>query len=136
MAEEEKVNELIDIKDLIDKDVYDVCVKYDLVNPINSVINNPGIISLDTHDFMDMLKEKPRAYYYGPIKDIELVKISDEKITTGIVQVIGNCDLTLKEVEDAMNDIRCQIPNECDIIMGTGFNKDLPETMIFALFGK
>lgn len=109
------------------------------VEGISEIINRPGIISLDFADITTVLKNKGNALMgigkaSGPNRAVEaarsaisspLLEVDINGATDAIVQIISDDQLTMKEVEDAMQEIRRASSTDIDIIQGTALNLDL-----------
>ena len=109
------------------------------VQGISEIISLPALINVDFADVRTVLQNKGTALMgigvaSGPNRAIEaarlaisspLLEIDINGATDAIVQITSDVDITLKEVEDVIAEIRSASSTEIDIIYGTGFNLDL-----------
>ena len=109
------------------------------VQGISEIISLPALINVDFADVRTVLQNKGTALMgigvaSGPNRAIEaarlaisspLLEIDINGATDAIVQITSDVDITLKEVEDVIAEIRSASSTEIDIIHGTGFNLDL-----------
>ena len=109
------------------------------VQGISEIINFPGLINVDFNDVKTVLKGKGTALMgigtgSGANRAVDaaraainspLLEIDINGATDAIVQITSDVDITLREVEDVMNEIRNASSTEIDLICGTGFNLDL-----------
>lgn len=109
------------------------------VQGISDIISLPGLINVDFADVKTVLKNKGTALMgigiaSGPNRAVEaarmaiqspLLEIDINGATDAIVQITSDADITMKEIEDVISEIRNASSTEIDIIHGTGFNLDL-----------
>lgn len=109
------------------------------VQGISEIISLPALINVDFADVRTVLQNKGTALMgigvaSGPNRAIEaarlaisspLLEIDINGATDAIIQITSDVDITLKEVEDVIAEIRSASSTEIDIIYGTGFNLDL-----------
>ena len=109
------------------------------VQGISEIIALPGLINVDFADVRTVLQGKGTALMgigvaSGPNRAVEaarlaisspLLEIDINGATDAIVQITSDVDITMKEIEDVLTEIRSASSTEIDIIHGTGFNLDL-----------
>ena len=109
------------------------------VQGISDIINLPGLINVDFADVRTVLKNKGTALMgigiaAGPNRGVEaareaisspLLEIDINGATDAIVQITSDKDITMREVEEIVAEIRNASSSEIEIIHGTGFNLDL-----------
>ena len=109
------------------------------VQGISDIINLPGLINVDFADVKAVLKNKGTALMgigiaAGPNRAIEaarmaiqspLLEIDINGATDAIIQITSDKEITMKEIEDIVSEIRNASSSEIDVIHGTGFNLDL-----------
>ena len=109
------------------------------VQGISEIIALPGLINVDFADVRTVLQGKGTALMgigvaSGPNRAVEaarlaisspLLEIDINGATDAIVQITSDVDITMKEIEDVLLEIRGASSTEIDIIHGTGFNLDL-----------
>ena len=109
------------------------------VQGISEIINFPGLMNVDFNDVKTVLKGKGTALMgigtgSGANRAVDaaraainspLLEIDINGATYAIVQITSYVDITLREVDDVMNEIRNASSTEIDLIVGTGFNLDL-----------
>ncbi len=114
------------------------------VQGISEIINFPGLINVDFNDVKTVLKGKGTALMgigtgSGANRAVDaaraainspLLEIDINGATDAIVQITSDVDITLREVDDVMNEIRNASSSEIDLICGTGFNLDLQGDII------
>lgn len=109
------------------------------VQGISDIITFPGLINVDFADVKTVLQGKGTALMgigiaSGPNRAVEaarmaisspLLEVDINGATDAIVQITSDEDITMKEVEDVISEIRNASSTEIEIIHGTGFNLDL-----------
>lgn len=109
------------------------------VQGISEIITLPGLINVDFADVKAVLQGKGTALMgigiaSGPNRAVEaareaisspLLEVDINGATDAIVQITSDADITMKEVEDVIAEIRNASSTEIDIIHGTGFNLEL-----------
>ncbi len=109
------------------------------VQGISEIINCSALVNVDFADVKTVLHDKGTALMgigvaSGPNRAIEatrlaisspLLEVDINGATDAIVQITSDVDITMKEVEDIIAEIRSASSTEIDIIYGTGFNLDL-----------
>ena len=109
------------------------------VQGISDIITLPGLINVDFADVKTVLQGKGTALMgigiaSGPNRAVEaareaisspLLEVDINGATDAIVQITSDADITMKEVEDVISEIRNASSTEIDIIHGTGFNLEL-----------
>lgn len=109
------------------------------VQGISEIITLPGLINVDFADVKAVLQGKGTALMgigiaSGPNRAVEaareaisspLLEVDINGATDAIVQITSDADITMKEVEDVISEIRNASSTEIDIIHGTGFNLEL-----------
>ena len=109
------------------------------VQGISDIINLPGLINVDFADVRTVLKNKGTALMgigiaAGPNRAVEaareaiqspLLEIDINGATDAIVQITSDKDITMREIEEIVAEIRNASSSEIEIIHGTGFNLDL-----------
>ncbi|MDD4243052.1 MAG: cell division protein FtsZ [Bacilli bacterium] len=109
------------------------------VQGISEIISLPGLINVDFADVRTVLQGKGTALMgigaaSGPNRAVDaariaisspLLEIDINGATDAIVQITSDVDITMKEIEDVISEIRSASSTEIDIIHGTGFNMDL-----------
>ena len=109
------------------------------VQGISDIISLPGHINVDFADVKNVLENKGTALMgigiaSGPNRAIEaarkaiqspLLEIDINGATDAIVQITSDSDITMKEVEDVVLEIRNASSTDINIIYGNGFNLDL-----------
>lgn len=109
------------------------------VQGISDIISLPGLINVDFADVKTVLQNKGTALMgigiaSGPNRAVEaarmaiqspLLEIDINGATDAIVQITSDPDITMKEIEDVVAEIRNASSTEIDVINGTGFNLDL-----------
>lgn len=109
------------------------------VQGISEIITLPGLINVDFADVKTVLQGKGTALMgigvgNGPNRAVEaarmaisspLLEVDINGATDAIVQITSDPDITMKEVEDVISEIRNASSTEIEIIHGTGFNLDL-----------
>lgn len=109
------------------------------VQGISEIISLPGLINVDFADVRTVLQGKGTALMgigvaSGPNRAVDaariaisspLLEIDINGATDAIVQITSDVDITMKEIEDVITEIRNASSTEIDIIHGTGFNMDL-----------
>ena len=106
------------------------------VQGISEIITLPGLINVD---LKNVLQGKGSALMgigiaSGPNRAIEaarlaisspLLEVDINGATDAIVEITSDVDITMKEVEDVISEIRNASSTDIDIICGTGFNLEL-----------
>ena len=106
------------------------------VQGISEIITLPGLINVDFADVKNVLQGKGSALMgigiaSGPNRAIEaarlaisspLLEVDINGATDAIVEITSDVDITMKEVEDVISEIRNASSTDIDIICGTGFN--------------
>lgn len=109
------------------------------VQGISEIITLPGLINVDFADVKNVLQGKGSALMgigiaSGPNRAIEaarlaisspLLEVDINGATDAIVEITSDVDITMKEVEDVISEIRNATSTDIDIICGTGFNLEL-----------
>ena len=109
------------------------------VQGISEIITLPGLINVDFADVRTVLQGKGTALMgigiaSGPNRAVEaarmaisspLLEVDINGATDAIVQITCDADITMKEVEDVISEIRNASSTEIEIIHGTGFNLEL-----------
>ena len=109
------------------------------VQSISEIITLPGLINVDFADVKNVLQGKGSALMgigiaSGPNRAIEaarlaisspLLEVDINGATDAIVEITSDVDITMKEVEDVISEIRNASSTDIDIICGTGFNLEL-----------
>ncbi len=109
------------------------------VQGISEIINCAAIVNVDFADVKTVLQNKGTALMgigvaSGPNRAVEatrlaisspLLEVDINGATDAIVQITSDVDITMREVEDIVAEIRSASSTEIDIIYGTGFNLDL-----------
>lgn len=109
------------------------------VQGISGIITLPGLINVDFADVKNVLQGKGSALMgigiaSGPNRAIEaarlaisspLLEVDINGATDAIVEITSDVDITMKEVEDVISEIRNASSTDIDIICGTGFNLEL-----------
>lgn len=109
------------------------------VQGISEIISLPGLVNVDFADVKTVLQNKGTALMgigvaSGPNRAVEaarlaisspLLEVDINGATDAIVQITSDVDITMREVEDVIAEIRSASSTEIDIIHGTGFNLDL-----------
>lgn len=109
------------------------------VQGISEIITLPGVINVDFADVKTVLQGKGTALMgigiaSGPNRAVEaarmaisspLLEVDINGATDAIVQITSDADITMKEVEDVISEIRNASSTEIEIIHGTGFNLEL-----------
>lgn len=109
------------------------------VQGISEIITLPGLINVDFADVKAVLQGKGSALMgigiaSGPNRAIEaarlaisspLLEVDINGATDAIVEITSDVDITMKEVEDVISEIRNASSTDIDIICGTGFNLEL-----------
>lgn len=109
------------------------------VQGISDIITLPGLINVDFADVRTVLQGKGTALMgigiaSGPNRAVEaarmaisspLLEVDINGATDAIVQITSDADITMKEVEDVISEIRNASSTEIEIIHGTGFNLEL-----------
>ena len=109
------------------------------VQGISEIITLPGLINVDFADVKNVLQGKGSALMgigiaSGPNRAIEaarlaisspLLEVDINGATDAIVEITSDVDITMKEVEDVISEIRNASSTDIDIIYGTGFNLEL-----------
>ena len=102
------------------------------VQGISEIITLPGLINVDFADVGSALMGIGIAS--GPNRAIEaarlaisspLLEVDINGATDAIVEITSDVDITMKEVEDVISEIRNASSTDIDIICGTGFNLEL-----------
>ena len=106
------------------------------VQGISEIITLPGLINVDFADVKNVLQGKGSALMgigiaSGPNRAIEaarlaisspLLEVDINGATDAIVEITSDVDITMKEVEDVISEIRNASSTDIDIICGTGCN--------------
>ena len=114
------------------------------VQGIAEIVTVPGLVNVDFADVRNVMKDKGTALMgigiaSGPNRAVEaarkairspLLEIDINGATDAIVFITSDVDITMKEVNDVMDEIRNASTQEMDIIYGTGFNIDLQGELI------
>ena len=109
------------------------------VQGISEIISLPALINVDFADVRTVLQNKGTALMgigvaSGPNRAIEaarlaisspLLEIDINGATDAIVQITSDKDITMREIEEIVAEIRNASSSEIEIIHGTGFNLDL-----------
>ena len=109
------------------------------VQGISEIITLPGLINVDFADVKNVLQGKGSSLMgigiaSGPNRAIEaarlaisspLLEVDINGATDAIVEITSDVDITMKEVEDVISEIRNASSTDIDIICGTGFNLEL-----------
>ena len=109
------------------------------VQGISDIISLPGLVNVDFADVRTVLKNKGTALMgigiaAGPNRAVEaareamqspLLEIDINGATDAIVQITSDKDITMREIEEILTEIRNASSSEIEIIHGTGFNLDL-----------
>ena len=109
------------------------------VQGISEIITLPGLINVDFADVKNVPQGKGSALMgigiaSGPNRAIEaarlaisspLLEVDINGATDAIVEITSDVDITMKEVEDVISEIRNASSTDIDIICGTGFNLEL-----------
>ena len=109
------------------------------VQGISEIITLPGLINVDFADVKNVLQGKGSALMgigiaSGPNRAIEAARLASSSpllevdingATDAIVEITSDVDITMKEVEDVISEIRNASSTDIDIICGTGFNLEL-----------
>lgn len=109
------------------------------VQGISEIITLPGLINVDFADVKNVLQGKGSALMgigiaSGPNRAIEaarlaisspLLEVDINGATDAIVEITSDVDITMKEVEDVISEVRNASSTDIDIICGTGFNLEL-----------
>lgn len=109
------------------------------VQGISEIITLQGLINVDFADVKNVLQGKGSALMgigiaSGPNRAIEaarlaisspLLEVDINGATDAIVEITSDVDITMKEVEDVISEIRNASSTDIDIICGTGFNLEL-----------
>lgn len=109
------------------------------VQGISEIITLPGLINVDFADVKNVLQGKGSALMgigiaSGPNRAIDaarlaisspLLEVDINGATDAIVEITSDVDITMKEVEDVISEIRNASSTDIDIICGTGFNLEL-----------
>lgn len=109
------------------------------VQGISEIITLPGLINVDFADVKNVLQGKGSALMgigiaSGPNRANEaarlaisspLLEVDINGATDAIVEITSDVDITMKEVEDVISEIRNASSTDIDIICGTGFNLEL-----------
>ena len=109
------------------------------VQGISEIITLPGLINVDFADVKNVLQGKGSALMgigiaSGPNRAIEaarlaisspLLEVDINGATDAIVEITSDVDITMKEVEDVISEIRNASSTDIDMICGTGFNLEL-----------
>ena len=109
------------------------------VQGISDIINLPGLINVDFADVRTVLKNKGTALMgigiaSGPNRAVEaareaiqspLLEVDINGATDAIVQITCDKDMTMREVEEIVAEIRNASSSEIEIIQGAAFNLDL-----------
>ena len=106
-----------------------------IVAVIDEVANSKGLINVDFNDIKLIIKnsglsmvsegisigdEKPSEAAKKAVTS-PLVEISVRNIKSAIIQISSSIDLSMDDVYDIVNEIRNQIGEDVDIIIGTSF---------------
>ena len=108
------------------------------VQGISEIISMPGLINVDFADVKNVIQGKGTSLIgigraTGPNRAIEasrkaisspLLEIDINGATDAIVQIVSDYDITMKEVEEAITEIKRASSTEIDIIYGARFDPD------------
>ncbi len=114
------------------------------VQGISDIINLPGIINVDFADVKSILKDNGTALMgigiaSGPNRAIEaarraiqspLLEIDINGATDAIIQITSDQEITMKEVEDVVKEIRNASSSDLNIKQSTGINLELNGELI------
>lgn len=109
------------------------------VQGISDIINLPGLINVDFADVKTVLKNKGTALMgigiaAGPNRAVEaarlaiqspLLEVDINGATDAIIQITSDKEITMKEIDDIIAEIRNASSPTIEIIHGTGFNLEL-----------
>ena len=116
------------------------------VQGISEIITLPGLINVDFADVKNVLQGKGSSLMgigiaSGPNRAIEaarlaisspLLEVDINGATDAIVEITSDVDITMKEVEDVISEIRNASSTDIDIICGTGFNLSRKKLQLFS----
>jgi len=117
------------------------------IQSISNIINIPGIINLDFADVSTIMKDSGMAHMgmgvgKGEDRAITAAKqaISSSLLETSIVgstglliNITGGDDLSLLEINEAVEFIREQVDSEADIIFGASFDEEMKDYFCITL---
>lgn len=117
------------------------------VKSVTDVINNPGIINLDFADVKTVMKDAGIAHmgigrYNGDDKAIEAAKLAVNSplletelngATSLLINITGGSDLSLMEINEAVEYIREKADKDAEIIFGTTTDDKMEDEIIVTI---
>jgi len=117
------------------------------IKSVTDVINNPGIINLDFADVKTIMKNAGIAHmgigsFKGEDKGIEAAKLAVNSplletelngATSLLINITGDSDLSLMEINEAVEYIREKADKDAEIIFGTTTDESLEDEIIVTI---
>jgi cell division protein FtsZ len=117
------------------------------VKSVTDVINNPGLINLDFADIKTVMKDAGIAHmgigsFKGDEKAIQAAKLAVDSplletelngATSLLINITGGSDLSLMEINDAVEYIRDKADKDAEIIFGTTTDEKMEDEIIVTI---
>ena len=109
-----------------------------IINGLLSIINMPGLINIDFTDLRTLFLKKGLFFYGEGYAEGEngakqaiynalfspFIESAIENVTSVVVQITSGIDITMREVEDIINEIKKVTSSDVDIISGIAFDSE------------
>jgi len=109
------------LKELLYDDAYKMVEKYNLVSPIEAMINsNSSMIHIDAQDIKILNHHEITAYYNGIVKNINDIKLNivDNDSKNGVVYIKTGFNFSLNDAKLCIDNVNKALNKEISVIYG------------------
>ena len=118
-----------DLKEAFGNDVYNALVKCNFIKDIKEILDEESLINIDLHDIKTVAKGEIVGAISQTLNSFNdkliMNKISDKTPTDCLLNIVSDINISLKDIDTIVNNIRLISRKDINIIYGTKIVDDI-----------